>query len=279
MHPKSCAAGFMFAFAFANLLISDAHGFDIPDLAAKAKPSVLLLSCTGPTGQKTSSGTGFFVTSSGRIVTNYHVAKDCSGITATTSRGDKILVESVLAWDPKEDIAILQARGTDFPALAFGISADVREGQDVAVIGSPLGLSATVSVGIVSAIRTDGLAKQDVGSNDADDGHSWGLQVTAAISPGSSGSPIMDAQGKVIGVAVGNMRGGQNLNFGILSAVPMRMLAALSEGQSPLVTFRSQENRTRTNLVISAVFFGLPLGLYLGWRLLTKSRKRPVVRH
>jgi S1-C subfamily serine protease len=75
----------LFAFASANLHISTAYGFDIPDLAAKAKPSVLLLSCTGPTGQKTSSGTGFFVSSSGRIVTNHHVAKDCSGITATTS--------------------------------------------------------------------------------------------------------------------------------------------------------------------------------------------------
>jgi S1-C subfamily serine protease len=151
----------------------------------------------------------------------------------------------------------------------------VRVGQDVAVIGSPLGLSATVSVGIVSALRSDGLATQDVGGNgDTEVVKSWGLQVTAAISPGSSGSPIMDAQGKVIGVAVGNMGGGQNLNFGILSSVPVRMLAALSEGQTPLVVFRSQDNRARTNLAISAAFFGFPLALYFGWRLRVKSRKR-----
>jgi S1-C subfamily serine protease len=224
---------------------------DLPALSAKATPAVVLLTCSGT---RESSGTGFFVSESGRIVTNHHVAVDCSEMTATTSDKRVFEIDSVVAWDADADIAILQTRSGTFPALAFGDAARTRVGEDIAIVGSPLGLSATLSVGIISAIRSDGLTHESFGQrNEAakDKTGSWGLQFSAPISPGSSGSPVLNVRGEVIGVAVGNVTGGQGLNFGIPCSVPVRMLAALGEHAVPVRALHDRSTARKRNLAIS----------------------------
>src|SRR5262249_28211760 len=110
-------------------------------------------------------------------------------------------------------------------------------GEEVVVIGSPLGLSGTVSAGIVSAIREEGVsdvAQKDVFRGDSNyDARSWGIQITAAISPGSSGSPILTKGGDVIGVAVGTRLDGQNVNFGVPIEVAKTLIASVGANATP----------------------------------------------
>jgi serine protease Do len=98
-------------------------------------------------------GSGFFIDSTGRLVTNYHVIKDASSAFVTTSDGGLYLVLGLLAVDEKHDLAILAANGSNFPFISLGNSDKVSVGQRVYAIGSPLGLENTVSDGIVSAFR------------------------------------------------------------------------------------------------------------------------------
>jgi hypothetical protein len=111
--------------------------------------------------------------------------------------------------DEEHDLALLKAGGIKLPPLPLGDSETVAVGDEVYVVGNPLGLEGTFSNGIVSAIREiDG---QKI------------LQITAPISPGSSGGPVFDQRGEVIGIAVATFRGGQNLNL----AIPVSYLSKL----------------------------------------------------
>lgn len=110
--------------------------------------------------------------------------------------------------DEKNDIALLRVVGAEAPSLPLGDSQKVAVGDEVYVAGNPEGLEGTFSEGIVSAIRGTRL-----------------LQITAPISPGSSGGPVMNQRGEVIGFAAGGREKGQNLNF----AIPVSFLSALIE--------------------------------------------------
>ena len=100
---------------------------------------------------------------------------------------------------------------------------------------------------------------------------SWGLQVTAAISPGSSGSPIMNRKGEVVAVAVGRYAGGEGLNFGIPIEIPESILAGLGASASPKPFAAHASSAMVRNLEISGGVFGLP---YLGYLALSAWRKR-----
>jgi hypothetical protein len=106
--------------------------------------------------------------------------------------------------------------------------ASVHPGEEVVVIASPLGLSGAISTGIVAAVRDQGLEKERTFDGNA---HmkSWGLQITAPISHGSSGSPVLNAQGEVIGVVAATFSEGENVNF----AIPVKLVTALLTGIPP----------------------------------------------
>jgi hypothetical protein len=161
-----------------------------------------------------SQGSGFFV-APGIIATNHHVIAGSRRAYCFPSNSDRRYeIEGVVAVDRDRDLALLKVKGLDRPAIP--ISNDpVRIGQRVYVIGTPHGLPATFSDGIVSALRE----------------HSgYGLiQISAPISPGSSGGPVLNARGQLIGVAVSQSRQGQNLNF----AVPAVELKGLLELRDP----------------------------------------------
>ena len=232
-----------------------ATALDLPDLAARARPSVVLLTIGDGHHDRVGTGTGFFVSRDGRIVTNHHVIEDATRVTATIADGRKIAIVGILADDEKRDIAILQAPPGDYPPLALSDGASLRVGEEVVVIGSPMGLSASLSAGLVSAIRERGLSDQP----DVHDGRvaSWEIQITAAISPGSSGSPVMNRDGDVVGVAVGRVSG-EGLNFSIPVDVPRSILAGISPSTKVKGFGGDRPIGTLGNLGISAAVFGVP---------------------
>jgi hypothetical protein len=138
-----------------------------------------------------------------------------SGYAKLVGQSAKYNIIGLLAADPTRDLALLAVAGTDIPPLSIGDSGQVAVGDDVYVVGNPRGLEGTFSQGIVSSIRT-------VGTDNL-------LQITAPISPGSSGGPVLNGQGRVIGVAVATFRGGQNLNF----AIPASYLTSLLKKATP----------------------------------------------
>jgi S1-C subfamily serine protease len=186
---------------------------DVPTVVRAAASSLVTITLRDIAGRNLGSGSGFVVTTDGEVVTNAHVIR-MSGATEADARfqdGSSYQVQGVAALDIEHDLALiaLKAVGHNFPALHLGSSDVVQVGQHVIAIGSPLaGLSSvntdsTVSDGIVSGIR------------DWPDGKMKVFQVTAPLSPGSSGGALLSGSGEVIGVTFAQLREGQNLNFAV----------------------------------------------------------------
>ena len=152
------------------------------------------------------SASGFLVNDQSTLVTNYHVAQDAYHIVAKTADGAQSTdVSSILAYDEVADLAILSCDAkANVEPLTLGDSETVRQGDKVYAVGYPLGLANTLSDGIVSSRYIDEY------DNDI-------LQVTAAISEGNSGGPLLDANGRVIGIMCAYYVYGQNLNIAIAS--------------------------------------------------------------
>lgn len=162
------------------------------------------------------SGTGFIISSSGMIATNYHVVQGASSLQIEVNSGEIYDNVFYVTSDPRRDIAILKIFAEGLRPLALGSDAEAGIGEKIYVMGNPLGQTNTFSDGIVSAKRTmEGVSL---------------LQITAPISSGSSGGPVMNGRGEVIGIATMGVRGGQNLNF----AVPSRYIRPLlATGETP----------------------------------------------
>jgi Tfp pilus assembly protein PilF len=205
----------------------------IPEIVAKAKPAVVEIVTTNATRTPKTLGTGFFISPDGLVVTNQHVIKGADSITAVSNNGAIFLLERVVAQPVGVDLVVLKFHALDVPFLKLGGSTVAVEGQKVIVIGNPTGLMGTVSDGIISAFRENRSL----------------IQITAPISPGSSGSPVMDENGQVIGVATLQSVEGQNLNFAIpveqvLSAPLVQLLTGLPfSGETlPSATLRPANN-------------------------------------
>jgi Trypsin-like peptidase domain len=192
------------------LVLAVAVGFQLEilagprEIAAQAFPSVVMIVTDDSHGQALAIGSGFFVREN-VIASNAHVIEGAVGGYAKLVGQDKEFdLRGALAMDRRNDIVLLAVDGAKAPALKLGDSGKLAVGDRVYSVGNPKGLEGTFAEGIVSGIR------------DAD-GEKL-LQITAPISPGSSGGPILDASGAVVGVAVATFRDGQNLNFAIPAA-------------------------------------------------------------
>jgi hypothetical protein len=182
------------------------------DIAARALPSVVAIR------SKRSLGSGFIVRSEGWIATNLHVLAEADAeMKIVLKNGTELKVVSIIAIDPDRDLALIGVEAKDLPELPLGDSAKVRAGDPVVAIGHPLGLEDTVSDGLVSAVREV-------------DPRLTVLQISAPIAPGSSGGPLFDDKGRVIGIATALSREGQNLAFG----VPSAYLAELMKNPEPV---------------------------------------------
>lgn len=146
-------------------------------------------------------GTGFVISPDGLIATNLHVVAGQSKVVVVL-KGTKVPVTEVFGDDPERDLVILRIPAGNLAPLPLGDSNGVRPGESVVAIGHPLGLEHTVSNGLVSAVRR---VTPDLSV----------LQISAPIAPGSSGGPLFNDRGQVIGIATAVLVGGQNLNFGV----------------------------------------------------------------
>jgi len=177
----------------------------------------------GTQKQRVGGGTGFFVTEDGMIVTNKHVVDDANAeYTVLTQDGTEYPAQ-VLALDPIRDIAVIKVEGSGFPVVEIGDSSSLRSGQTVVAIGYSLGEFAnSVSKGIVSGIGRSILAGSGYGDSER---LSDIIQTDAAINPGNSGGPLLDIQGKVIGVNVAVAQDAENVGF----ALPITPVAKIIE--------------------------------------------------
>jgi Flp pilus assembly protein TadD len=186
---------------------------DIVRLVKDVKPAVVLIQTFDAEGQPSGSASGFFINNKVHIITNHHVIEGACSATVKTSSGREYAVEGIVARDIEADIVKLSVNIQDTNITPLKLSTTIpSEGENVIVIGNPLGLEASVSTGIVSAVR---------------DIPAFGkiLQITAPVSPGSSGSPVLNTKGEVIGVATFIATEGQNINF----AVPSEKILTLKE--------------------------------------------------
>lgn len=209
-----------------NMALSLALAFFFPassvaktgrEIAAQSFPSVVLLTMSDRDEQPVSLASGFYVMPD-VVATSYHVVKNASKGYAKPVGSQKKQFEilGTVAVDPKHDLALLSVGNAKGPPLIFGDETKLNVGDEVFVIGNPLGLEGSLSEGIVSGIRK-------VGSDTI-------LQITAPVSPGSSGGPVLDRNGQVVGVATASFQEGQNLNF----AIPAKYLSELSRSQGSL---------------------------------------------
>ena len=160
---------------------------------------------------KAREGSGFVV-GEGQVAVTYHQIDDMKSATVRLVNVlEAYPVLSIVAVDTNHDLAIVQAN-IQAPPLALGDSDEVRIGDSVFVAGNPDGYVGSFSVGIIAAIRNDDKFIADKV-----------FQMTAAVSPGSSGGPVLNRKGEVIAIVVDEDTGGQNLNF----AVPVNFLKAL----------------------------------------------------
>ena len=193
----------------------------IKEIAGNSLPSVVTIRAAG------SQGTGFFITDNGKVLTNRHVV---SG-----AYNKEILIETVSGRSYKgkvsfvsreDDFAIIDVSGVDLPkALPICYSSYPMAGEDVIALGSPLGLSNTVTRGIVSALRRSG--------NDFDSVAMTGsslIQTDAAINPGNSGGPLLNENGEVIGVNTFGQTSSQGLNFAVSIVDIMQQLKVQRPG-------------------------------------------------
>lgn len=176
---------------------------DIPTIAKAANGAIVSIVMSDKSGKPIAQGSGFLVGKDGVIITNYHVIAEGISAVVKLPDGAFYVVDGVLASDKTRDVAIINAHGKNFRTLSLGNSDRIQVGEEVVAIGNPLSFDSTVSNGIVSAIRTI-----------EDEGGQF-LQITTPISPGSSGGPLFNMAGDVIGITTLKIKGGENLNFAI----------------------------------------------------------------
>ena len=206
---------------------------DVHRVLAKVEPAVVTVRTrlTGldamlqPVAEE-GTGTGVIVGKNGVIVTNYHVVAGAQTIHVQLA-GGRTLPAKVLGTAPGNDLSVIKVDATDLPTVQLGNSNSLLVGDAVVAIGNALALPGgpTVTEGIVSALNrtireSDGAELHDV------------LQTDAAINPGNSGGPLVDAQGRVVGINTATASHGQNIGFAIAVTPVLKVIRRLEDGHS-----------------------------------------------
>ena len=239
--------GFVAAFFFLISVVSPVMGQEnLPVLIKKVESSIVVIVTYSKEGNMLGQGSGFFVDKEGDVITNSHVLQEASRAVIRTTDGKEYAIQKILAEDREGDLIRVSVEISEEAVRPLPISTRLPEvGEKVIVIGTPLGLDKTVSDGIVSAVR---------------DIPAFGkiIQVTAPISPGSSGSPVINMKGEVIGIAAFFVVAGQNLNF----AIPGERIAKLATGQGETLSDR-EEGRIKDRLASAEGLYAT--GLHFLW--------------
>lgn len=198
------------------------------EIAKNCLPSTVSLVMEDKTKQPISLGSGF-VLENGKVVTNLHVIEGAKyGYVLENGSSKKHSIKGYFQIDKTNDLAILSVPTLTAQPLAISTLEKPEIGEKVYAIGNPKGLSGTISEGIVSGIRS--MENKSL------------IQITAPISPGSSGGPVINNKGEVIGVAVGTLTSGQNLNF----AIPVNLLKDLANKDTSTITTLNISEGTTT---------------------------------
>lgn len=171
------------------------------EIFQKYNDAVVLVRLYDKNGKIIGFGSGFNIIKEGLIFTNLHLILEASYFDVKFPNGGSYEGSHVVALSNKvKDLVLLKIIGSNLPIIDAEMASDLEIGDKVYVIGNPEGLVNSLSEGIVSGIR--GVTQEDKY-----------YQITAPISPGSSGSPVFDEFGRIIGIATFYLEGGQNLNF------------------------------------------------------------------
>jgi hypothetical protein len=185
------------------------------ELARKVLPSIALLVLQDENGHPVSLGSGVLVRSN-ILVTSFHVIEGASaGFASLAGRTNRLQITGVVSFDTERDLAAIEITNFYAAPLPIGNSENVSIGDTVFSVGNPRGFEGTFAHGIVSGIRSIG-----------DDTL---FQITAPISPGSSGGAIINDSGELVGIAFATFNGGQNLNFAVPSSYVVRLLAGIGK--------------------------------------------------
>jgi Tfp pilus assembly protein PilF len=167
------------------------------------KDAVVIINAYGFDGTKSGSGSAVIVKDKNLIVTNFHILSGNEKIEIITHK-DTLKDPEIVGVDIDRDVLLLKLPHTDYQTIQIANSDDVKPGQKVYAIGNPMGLENTISEGLVSGIR-----------DSVTDIKMKFIQISASLSPGSSGGAVINSKGELIGISSMGMREGQNLNFAI----------------------------------------------------------------
>lgn len=188
----------------------------VAELARQARPSIVLIKVTGREGADQGLGTGFVISKQGLIATNLHVIGEGRPITVQTADGKELRVKEIHASDRALDLAVIQVEAEELPALQLGESAKVEQGAPIVALGNPYGLKNSVVGGVISETREVEGRRM--------------LQIAMPVEPGNSGGPVLDAQGRVVGIVTMKSLVKENLAF----AVEVDALKTLLEKPNPV---------------------------------------------
>lgn len=200
----------------------------VAELVRAVKPAVVYIATFDARGQQQGLGSGFVVDASGIIVTNLHVIQGAKGLSVKMADGEMYDKVEILDYDARRDIAVLKVRAFGrLPTVPLGDSDLVDIGEEAVAVGNPKGMEHTVTSGLISALRQD-------------EGYKL-IQISVPISPGSSGGPLFDRKGRVIGITTAQLRGEgvQNLNF----AVPINYAKPMIDPSGKTMTLAELNSR------------------------------------
>lgn len=206
---KQASAGALSGFKFLRIPGKAKPKFSISEIYSRCSPGIASIKVISKQGEEIGTATGFVISENGLLVTNAHVIKQAHK--AEIKIGDRVFSEAYLVKNiPKWDIAVLKIDAEGLLPLAIGNSDKLTSGQFIVTLGNPLGLEQSLSTGVISAIRSSPNIKL--------------IQMTAPVSPGSSGSPVVNEYGEVVGVAtIASFFFAQNVNF----AIPINYLVEI----------------------------------------------------
>ncbi|MCF6467484.1 PDZ domain-containing protein [Nonomuraea sp. MG754425] len=208
----------------------------VAGVAARVLPSVVSLEVGNGTNTEGASGSGFLI-KNGYVVTNNHVVAMAAngGEIRIMFNSRKTTTARIIGRDPGSDLAVVKPEETfNTPEITLGNSDQVVVGDPVIAIGSPLGLTGTVTTGIVSSLNRPVIAGDDTGTSSEEPAYISAIQTDAAINPGNSGGPLVNGRGEVVGVnsaiaTLGRSMSSQSGSIGLGFAIPVNQTRRVAE--------------------------------------------------